>query len=580
MTPDQSVINAIEDGITQVTRRVEFYEADGVTPWYPNGSEEDTFRLTGGNISVDSSRAERRSIDGLFNNKDNALRPNADNGMWYDKIVRPYRGVNFYARKTPPKILIIEATGGYAQAAAIRSILQSVGFPDVTINLSATQISDLSGYRIILADGDNGAITKGALLQQAYGLGYSIFTKGMTNGLGEIPYVLSETAITNAAALTITPRLVDTPLAGGWSAENESSANGTGILTLRPTAVGIATSLNNAVTHYTASLEDNGNGRWFDYKPRVVGTQAKALWALALTWLWKYSAYQEWETPLGDFLIDTLNTKRFPHLLSVSGRDLTKKCLTSKLEKNMSFDQGTSTNALITALAANAGITKINLDPGSDSPLPKRIDAARGTERWSVMQQAANSLHRSLYFDIDGYLVHSPYADPTLGSPFASFKTGADGGNLADWDRSTSDERIYNHIVVTGDASDSFGESNMLGFFGEAENTNPNSPTRIAKLGDRTYFYNSPFFTSDAQCVAYAKVLLTQTAFEQYEIDFSSFVYPWMDAGVVIDFVEPDALSSDPTRFLMDTLKIPLGLEAMPASAKRVLFIDEESVAA
>lgn len=572
MIPNQDVVDAIESGITHVTRRVELYESDGITPFYPNRSTEDIYRLIGGGINIDSGRAERRAIDLTLDNVDNKLRPDPEGGFWYDKVIKPYRGVRYASRNYKPKILIIESPNWNA-ANILKGVFSSLGYVRVEINLAATTLSELSGYAIIVADGGANAITKSTLLRQAWLAGFDIFTKGLGNGIGELPWVTTEFSFTNVAPLSITPRTFDTPLAGGWSAENEGSVNGVGITGIDADARGIATSLNDSTTHFTATLKDNGSARWFDYKPNAIGTQAKALFLNALRWLWNYTPYQEWETPLGMFLIDNMKTQSFPNQLSLSGRDFTKKCLGSKLEHNMSFDANTKVNDLLRAVAANAGITRIKLDSNSSDILGTKIDAPRGTERWTLMTDAANFAQQDIYFDLDGFLTSSPWPDPTLGSPLASFKTGA-SGNLASFDRSTNDSRIYNHIVVTGTAASN--DPLALGYYGEAINDNPSSPTRRERIGDRTYFYTSSFFTSDAQCQAHAQALLGQTAFEQYELNLASFVYPWMDAGIVIDFQEPDNIAIDPTRFVASTMTMPLDLSLMVASAKRILFIEAE----
>ena len=581
VVPPPDVVTAIEAGMTNVTRRVEIFEADGVTPWYANGSEEDLFRLTDGSVSIDSSRDERRALDITLDNDDNKLRPGPE-GFWYDKVIRPYRGVRYTALKSPPKILIIEDSLDLTGAFQIRSLLMQLGFPNVDIKLDAATVTDLFGYKIVMSVTRGAQSAKASLLNSAYAAGYNIFTWEWAEddyGFGGTTFALSSTD----GAISITPAPRDTPVAGGWSTESEGTYPvGAPALARRGAltspAIGVSTSLNATYTHYTGIVKDNGIGKWFTYRAPDTGAEAKALWRRALDWMWAYQPYQEWETPLGEFVLDTINTKNFPKTLSASARDKTKICLGSKIEKNMSFEVGTSVNELITALAANAGITKINLDSTNDGVLSKRMDIARGTERWSVMKDAAAYLNRQIFFDVDGYLIHQQYADPTLGSPAMGFATSR---NLVDYDRSTSDARIYNHIIVTG----SNGQTDELAveYFGEAINNNPASPTSIQRMKqDRSYFYTSAFFTSNTQCQTYANTLLLQTAYEQYEMNWSSLVYPWLDSGVVVDLVEPDQASFDPTRFLMDQLTIPLGLTAMDVTGKRVLFVealDSEEVA-
>lgn len=583
--PSLEVMQAIEAGLTKVTRRVELYESDGATPYYPNRSEEDLFRLISGNVSIDSSRSERRSLDILLSNSDNNLRPNADDGFWYDKIIRPFRGIRYPSSTKPPAVLIVEDNLGVSGAASMRVLLIDLGFQDVSIKLDASSLADLSGYKVILSATRNTVPTKSQLLHDAYAAGYSVFTFEY-GAASSIPYGFTTSSFiydnTGGNVLIQVPGY-NTPLAGGWSTESEGTIPSGQTATAASGAlidgvVAVASSLNDSTSHYTAMLKENLNGKWFTYRAPSIGTQARNLWRNALMWAWDYEAYKEWETPLGDFLIDTIQTENFPKTVSVSARDQTKKCLGSKLEKNMAWEVGTPVNELITALAANAGISKIKLDSSNNTTLGKRIDVTRNTERWAVMTDAAAYKNRQLFFDVDGYLIDHPYADPALGAPSVGF---AAKKNLVSYNRSTSDARIYNHIIVTGTPPTPDGvEDTGLEYFGEALNDNPVSPSSISRLGDRTYFYTSAFFSSNQQCIDYANTLIKQTAFEQYEIGFQSLVYPWLDAGSVIDFLDPDNNDGDPTRFLMDTLTIPLGLEAMSGSGKRVLFIASESEAA
>lgn len=71
---------------TRWTRRLEIYEEDGETPFLQTNS------LIDGNISVDGSRDERRTLECRVDNTDGAF-DNFPGGFWYDKVVKLYRGV-------------------------------------------------------------------------------------------------------------------------------------------------------------------------------------------------------------------------------------------------------------------------------------------------------------------------------------------------------------------------------------------------------------------------------------------------------------------------------------------------------
>lgn len=93
--PTDAVIEAIEDGSVGIRRRLEFYEKDGTTRWYPEGPTEDeslSRLLPEGSVNISSDRDERRLIDISLDNRDGLLRPHPD-GFWYDKVLKPYRGL-------------------------------------------------------------------------------------------------------------------------------------------------------------------------------------------------------------------------------------------------------------------------------------------------------------------------------------------------------------------------------------------------------------------------------------------------------------------------------------------------------
>ena len=121
-TPPYEVVQAILNGQVTTLRSVELYEYDNVTRWYPAGDDEPVSRLTGGSISIDYTRAERRSCDITLDNTDNALRSDPYSGLWYDKVVKANRGVRYVTDPTPPPIAIIyEDVAG--EAAKLQQII-------------------------------------------------------------------------------------------------------------------------------------------------------------------------------------------------------------------------------------------------------------------------------------------------------------------------------------------------------------------------------------------------------------------------------------------------------------------------
>lgn len=87
--PPQEVIDALLAGVTRVTRRLDIYESDGDTLYYPGAP------LIDGTVTIDASSSEsRRTLAASIYGDEDALRRHPG-GLWYDKIIKPYRGVDY-----------------------------------------------------------------------------------------------------------------------------------------------------------------------------------------------------------------------------------------------------------------------------------------------------------------------------------------------------------------------------------------------------------------------------------------------------------------------------------------------------
>lgn len=385
VTPPAAAVSAVIDSFTNVTRRLEIFEYDGITAWSRAGLGS---RIIEGTVTVDSSRDERRTLDCVLDNTDGALRHDPYNGLWYDKVIKLWRGVKYW--KMDP------------------------------IN--------------------------GKLFQETY------------------------------------------------------------------------------------------------------------------------------ETQLGEFLIDRIDADNFPNRIKITARDFTKKMLNSKLPQSIQFPAGTPSEVVIKALAANAGITKFVL-PTTGKTVPSTV-FERGTDRYKVAKEVANAAGHDLFFDQTGYLTMQPFQDPSTSPITYRFTTGQSLGNLIKFSKSSNDSRVYNHIVITGDEDTAIDLNGATGvIFAEAKNTYTDSPTRIERIGDRTFFYASAFFTTNQQAQEVANSWLRTKALEEFNISFESLVVPWLEAGSIIEILDPDRTVYEPTRFLLDSFNIPLALSPMTGTGRRVTVV-------
>lgn len=271
-----------------------------------------------------------------------------------------------------------------------------------------------------------------------------------------------------------------------------------------------------------------------------------------------------WEAPLGEFYIDNKSSDAFPHQMSVTCRDATKRLSKDKFGKATTFKSGQGIEVLIKAIAVNGGITKFAL-PTTGLLTTRDHSYERGTMRWTAIKEIANAYGYEVYFDPDGFLRMEIMQDPATMPAVYEFKTGP-GGLVAAFGKKSNDERLYNHIAVTGEGSTPV-------IYAEAENNDPNSPTSIAAIGRRTYEFVSQFFNTKAQAQDTADKFLKIHALESFELAIQARVMPWVETGRVVRAVDPNPVEGDPDRYMLDTATIPLRMGKMDATMKRVVSI-------
>lgn len=295
------------------------------------------------------------------------------------------------------------------------------------------------------------------------------------------------------------------------------------------------------------------------------------------------SAYQKfWETQIGEFMIDTFDEDRFPNVQHITGRDYTKLCLQSDITQSETFDSTYPVEEILTGLAANAGVTKFRM-PATGLFFKDDTTFDIGTSRWAIMVQVADSVGYEVFFTADGYLAMRPYQDPVLSPLVYTFEPGASNGTLITYKKSSDDSLIKNHTMVVGaTVTDDSGISTTA--YGEAVNDDPRSPTRRYRpdgtihLGDRLDLFKSDYITSVADAQALAVQRLRVMGLEEFSVDFSSLIIPWIDANDIIQVINPNESVYTPVRFLFSNFAIPLGLGAMTGTAKRVTVVGTTSV--
>jgi hypothetical protein len=276
---------------------------------------------------------------------------------------------------------------------------------------------------------------------------------------------------------------------------------------------------------------------------------------------------QKIEFDIGHFMIDQF-TKSESTLVGISGRDYAKRMMKDRIPAPVSFKKNTLIDEIIKALALNAGIRRTSFS-GSGKRLREDATFDSDTSRWEIANKLAIDHGQDLFMNRAGSLQLKPQVDPLV-EP-AVLTIGVKARNAINFDRSTNDGELHNHVVVVSTVDDQ-----DIPAWVELENNEPSSPTRIAKIGRRTKKIETALTKDRAQLLEIARNFLRVAALEQFEVTFSSLNYPWLDAGSVIEIDDPDAGPTDPTRFLLTSLTIPLRTGAMTGTAKRITIVGQE----
>ena len=270
------------------------------------------------------------------------------------------------------------------------------------------------------------------------------------------------------------------------------------------------------------------------------------------------------EQLLGTFYPDRIIQSHFPNSIKIKARDRSKMMSKSKFPQDTLFNNNDPVEDVIQAIAFAAGI------PISEQDLPAGMGSLYedtyfdvGESHWTAAKDIATSFKFDLYFTPGGRLKAKRFADPATGTAQYTFETGINS-NIASYDKELSDERIRNHIVITGtNAAD-------IPIYAEAENTNPSSPTRISRIGRRTEVYDFAYIGTTVQAQDLASVYLSIASLEQYQLNLEGIVAPYLDVNTVIGFRDPNPAVGDPDEFLLQSVTIPLDLKPMKATAGRV----------
>lgn len=571
MIPRQEVQDAFLSPVSHITRRVEIYEQDGVTPWKQEIWPE---ILSEGTLSADNSANERRTMDLTLYNPGGIIDPTIGK-LWYDKVFKVFYGVHLPRRAGATRVAVIEAP---SQESAGR-FMEMVAGPEVEVlyRPMARSLADLATFDVLVAISDQENIGHLPLLMQAYAQGISVMTCATMVKWDSIPLLAAGTGpVMPLPGDTVTPVPNSSmPVGQGWTMATGETGRPLGTITPGAEAV-----LTRGVVPAALVRAQPGEPRWVHLQQTLFGPEhfatpedrdaAAAFLHSALRWSDVLAFVDHWEMQLGEFVQDSASTSsEDPDAVSVSGRDYVKRCMLSRLVAASTYEKTRSIESVIHTMAINSGIRKIAL-PATGATLERDMTWEADTSRWDIMKEIATGANYDIYFNHEGVLVMERFRDPSS-SPIDLTLDVGQYGNLVSKGLRTSDSQLFNHVVVVGESASS--GNNQVPVWGEAINTNPDSPSNVEELGDRVIRHQLPTVATNSKAREVARTMLSVAALEEFELDFSTPLLPWVQPNQILGMSAEAAGQWGPDRFLLSSLSLPLDLSPMSGTGKRIINV-------
>ena len=204
--------------------------------------------------------------------------------------------------------------------------------------------------------------------------------------------------------------------------------------------------------------------------------------------------------PLGVFRISSVEVHDSGdgYDIQIEGYDRSRAVQRAKLKDVYVIPNNTDGAAALQALISS-GVPGLDYNfTTSGYTLPKTILDA-GQDRWEAAMRIADAMAMEIFFDPNGICVLRAVPDPDATIPVATYQEGLQT-SLAYVMKNWSDEGVFSHVIVTGEATD-----NSTPVRAEWIDTDPTSPTyAYGPFGDVPIFLVSPLIKSQVQAQAVA----------------------------------------------------------------------------
>lgn len=237
---------------------------------------------------------------------------------------------------------------------------------------------------------------------------------------------------------------------------------------------------------------------------------------------------------LGVFRIRELRVTGSPQnrAMTIRAMDYSDKVRRAKFSDVYEVAEGQNSATVVRTLLEQAGITKFNFVPVSSTTTKRSYQ--RGGDRWAAAVEIAEAAGYLLYFDADGIAVMQVIPHPwQVPVSWEYDATRNDSLPVLSTERTGTDERIYNHIVITGE-----GDKNIVRAV--AKDTNVGSPTYIlGPFGDVPYFRVVAASTTQADAQRIADQVLIQATRGTERVVFTTIPNPAMEINDIVYLKDP-----------------------------------------
>lgn len=256
--------------------------------------------------------------------------------------------------------------------------------------------------------------------------------------------------------------------------------------------------------------------------------------------------------------------------IEVEGYDRSRRIRRSRWTEPYLINAGTNyVSAIENAVASRATSTMFRSTPTNQVTPKLSLGIERDHDPWKLITSMAGAIGYEVYFDQMGVCVLRPVPSPQTTTDVVWDYIEGNTATILSYDRTLSDEFVYNHVVVTSESSTAGTPVRA-----DAKDTDPSSATYyLGDFGDVPYFLYSKFIRSQEQAQAAADAILTRVLGTSEVLQFPLIVNPCHEENDLIRVTRQKSGIED--YYIIDSFNIPLeasGVMNATCRTKRTLI--------